>query len=587
MSTVSIDRFDGGIALDARQANTNEFAIAQHFDIFSKRHKLLPYRAMEDEAGTLGTYKIGSVELFTDSAGTQNLFALGNTDGGTFPQILEKSANIVTGTFAISTTGAGAAGIVIPTTLRGYKNQNKLYFMKTLSGNTVVDSYNPATDAYVSTVGTITGTSSTGVYPRPFRHPQDDIMYFGAGNIVASLNAATFTAAALTLPVGLTITSFTDYGVYLAIACAPIDQGNKSWVFLWGRDTSLTTVEETIDFGEGALMVLENVGGSLVGISAHSQAAGTIIDIEPKITFRAYSGGTPRIIKEIKWTGTGTPTTLLKNLKAKKNDAVYFACKQYIENKTVNQIWMCGRNTQGQFFVTPDRLANNDTALTGNVDGLDIIGDYMWTAYNGDGSLKRTNDAASFTATSIYESAIFGSEDVGYEKKLVAVGVMTEPLPADGQIVLKFRKNEGTTFSTIFTHTTDDSLFHDAINIEGRTATMTIASPAVVTATAHGLVAGNAIYFTTTGALPTGVTANTTYYVISTGLTADTFQFSATSGGSAVNTSGTQSGTHTLLRLIATFPTYREIQFRIESTGGAVPIGFKFKFDLIPTNLSS
>ena len=253
-------------------------------------------------------------------------------------------------------------------------------------------------------------------------------------------------------------------------------------------------------------MVLENVGGSLVGISAHSQSAGTIIDIEPKITFRAYSGGTPRIIKEIKWTGTGTPTTLLKNLKAKKNDAVYFACKQYIENKTVNQVWMCGRNVIGQFFVTPDRLVNNDTALTGNVDGLDIIGDYMWTGYDGSGALKRTNDAASFTATSIYESAIFGSEDVGFEKKLIAVGVMTEPMPTAGQIVLKYRKNEETTFTTIFTHTTDNSLFHDAINIES-------------------------------------------------------------------------SG--------ATLPSYREITFRIESTGGAVPIGFKFKFELIPTNLSS
>ena len=503
---VVIDSFDGGIADDARKAGVNQFSITHHFDVFSKRHKLLPYRAMEDEAGTLGVYAIGSVELFTDSGGTQNLFALGNKSGDTFPQILEKSVNLVTGTFAVSTTGVGAAGVVLPTTLRGYKNQNKLYFMKTLSGNTVIDSYNPATDAYASTVGTITGTSSTGVYPRPFRHPQDDIMYFGAGNVVASLNAAAFTAAALTLPKGLTITSFTDYGVYLAIACAPVDQGNKSWVFLWGRDASLTTVEETVDFGEGALMILENVGGSLVGISAHSQAAGTIIDIEPKVVFRAYSGGTPRIIKEIKWTGTGTPTTLLKNLKSKKNDNVFFALKQYIENKTVDQVWICGRNSQGQFFVTPDRLANNDTALTGSVDGLDIIGDYMWVGYNGDGSLKRTNDAASFTATSIYESMVFGAEDTGQEKKLLVVGVMTEPLPADGQIVLKYKKNEETTFTTIFTHTTDDSQFHDAINIESSGATLT---------------------------------------------------------------------------------KFREITFRIESTGGAVPIALKFKYETLGTNLSS
>lgn len=76
------------------------------------------------------------------------------------------------------------------------------------------------------------------------------------------------------------------------------------------------------------------------------------------------------------------------------------------------------------------------------------------------------------------------------------------------------------------------------------TVTMTIASPAVVTWTAHGLVAGSPVKFSTSGALPTGVTAGTTYYVISAGLTANTFQFSATRGGAAINTSGSQSGTH-------------------------------------------
>lgn len=76
--------------------------------------------------------------------------------------------------------------------------------------------------------------------------------------------------------------------------------------------------------------------------------------------------------------------------------------------------------------------------------------------------------------------------------------------------------------------------------------TVTIASPGVFSRVAHGLVLGDAVKFSTTGALPTGLTAGTTYYVISAGLTADAFQVSATSGGSAVVTSGTQSGVHTM-----------------------------------------
>ncbi len=79
------------------------------------------------------------------------------------------------------------------------------------------------------------------------------------------------------------------------------------------------------------------------------------------------------------------------------------------------------------------------------------------------------------------------------------------------------------------------------------TFTVTIASPAVFTKTAHGLINGDIIKFTTTGALPAGISASTNYYVISSGLTADAFQISSTIGGTAINTTGSQSGTHTLI----------------------------------------
>lgn len=75
---------------------------------------------------------------------------------------------------------------------------------------------------------------------------------------------------------------------------------------------------------------------------------------------------------------------------------------------------------------------------------------------------------------------------------------------------------------------------------------VTIASPGVFTKTEHGLQAGDTVTFSTTGSLPTGLTAGTTYFVISTGLTANAFRVSATLNGSAINTSGTQSGIHSL-----------------------------------------
>jgi hypothetical protein len=75
------------------------------------------------------------------------------------------------------------------------------------------------------------------------------------------------------------------------------------------------------------------------------------------------------------------------------------------------------------------------------------------------------------------------------------------------------------------------------------TVTISIASPGVVTWTGHNFANNSPIVLTTTGALPTGFTAGTTYYVVNQA--ANTFQLSATQGGAAINTSGTQSGTHT------------------------------------------
>jgi hypothetical protein len=83
------------------------------------------------------------------------------------------------------------------------------------------------------------------------------------------------------------------------------------------------------------------------------------------------------------------------------------------------------------------------------------------------------------------------------------------------------------------------------------TATITIASPAVITNNAHGLTLGTPVFFTTTGALPTGLIQNNVYYV--TNPATNTFNLSTTYAnavaGTKINTTGTQSGTHTLFSM--------------------------------------
>lgn len=87
------------------------------------------------------------------------------------------------------------------------------------------------------------------------------------------------------------------------------------------------------------------------------------------------------------------------------------------------------------------------------------------------------------------------------------------------------------------------------------TFTVTIASPGVFTKNNHGFRLNDAVFFRTTGALPTGLVAGTVYFVTSTNLTTNTFTVSATVNGAAINTTGTQSGTHTVHSYMSINPT--------------------------------
>jgi lysophospholipase L1-like esterase len=75
------------------------------------------------------------------------------------------------------------------------------------------------------------------------------------------------------------------------------------------------------------------------------------------------------------------------------------------------------------------------------------------------------------------------------------------------------------------------------------TVTMTIASPCVVSHSGHDIVSGQGVVFGTSGALPTGLTAGVEYFA-KTVVAGTSYQVAATVGGDAINTSGSQSGTH-------------------------------------------
>jgi hypothetical protein len=144
---------------------------------------------------------------------------------------------------------------------------------------------------------------------------------------------------------------------------------------------------------------------------------------------------------------------------------------------------------------------------------------------------------------------------VDEEETITAPWVFEEPLTVPNPVLWQEAVNLDTLNSVVVSGASDAGLIQKGLtrlsaspNLTIGNATITIATPAVVSFTAHGLTANDTVQFTTTGDLPTGLLPSTNYYVIATGLTADAFQLSVSYAGVAINTTGSQSGVHTLIK---------------------------------------
>lgn len=109
----------------------------------------------------------------------------------------------------------------------------------------------------------------------------------------------------------------------------------------------------------------------------------------------------------------------------------------------------------------------------------------------------------------------------------------------------------GTGVNTIYTFTLDLQTPEGDLLLgvdEPETFTV-VAATDLFTKTAHGLVAGNRLQFTSDDTLPAPLEESTDYFVIAAGLTADDFQVSTTEGGTALNITTAGTGTHQFRRV--------------------------------------
>lgn len=178
---------------------------------------------------------------------------------------------------------------------------------------------------------------------------------------------------------------------------------------------------------------------------------------------------------------------------------------------------------------------------------------YVWTVVAGLPAWAPAaggGGAGSTYVDSVYNLTLATSRSAGAETIAIKTAAGTDPSVTD-TIAISFRNATAATgdYTTLTINAALSLTINSGATLgsdKAATATVTIASPGVITYSNHRMRPDDGFVFSTTGALPTGITAGTTYYVSATGFTFSTFQFSTTVGGASVNTSGSQSGVHTL-----------------------------------------
>lgn len=451
MKTIPITQFNGGMTSDAY--NTSSFSqLCKHFDNFTSKHRLDPYKS--SSAVTVSPAQTASkIEkmLMYNSI----MYGLGQTASG-YVQIFS-SSNISVPSFAIATSGAGAAQAVDYGIFIEYKG-----ILYGGTGLRYIWSYNIGTPALNETLFDVTSYTNLG---GGLVHSKDDVLYLAIDNKIYYKNGAGGIALGLTLPTNLIITSICEYGNYLAIACRPLYQDSaNSKVFLWDRDVTLTTVSETIDWGNNNLFTIENIDGFLIGVATKGMASitgGTNRNL--KLVLSKYAGGGAIVFSEVplgSYYSAAIPY-LIRD-KQKFNNRLYFGLSATSTAQVTGDftgIWSVGRSGENTpFAVQFDRTPNDDTA-TLRVNGFLYVNDYCYISYQTNAvawAFSFTIYPETFNTTSIYRTVVnpgMADGDKIEFKKLMSANLTYEPVIAGMQCVLKYRVDGGS-WTTIFTETT-------------------------------------------------------------------------------------------------------------------------------------
>lgn len=475
---IKINRFEGGLTENMRDTTGNRLWYTENVLL---EKNLVSQTANNNVQNTAGYSSAFSIIKLVDKAGT--LYGYGQNNA------TDKDTTIYSKSYGTSSNWAAVTnGTLTGTLMRLYDP-----FFVTYGGDLYFDGGNNYICKYSGTTMTNNWLSfNGGMYGGIVWQGN---MYGYSGQKIYKITTAPAATNMIDIPDGQTITNMVGYGNYLAIVCTSSTGVSK--MYLWDGITT-TTFAEIIEIGVG-----EVSGGTILDGTIYVTMS---LGNRRGFSIMAYSSG--RFISVYNYTGRYNRArtynyTFLGSKPKTASGHIYFIVIGTRSDSTYAQIYEAqmfryGKtnpedsnslslwktyNSVGTGSNSPINLGNDFVIYETSVGQAQpqmlasvlysMDGSYSSFYYEMTNVYNATEDTSS--ASAIIETTVLNCGDSNKEKQLKAVSLFYDPLPTTGSVILKYKINEDinkatSTWTTVFTDTTDYAVSHSAAVIESTSA---------------------------------------------------------------------------------------------------------------------
>jgi len=456
---VTIKRFDGGITSDIRNTDDlSKCAFVSHFDIYSDPYKMSPmpgYVADMDDGSTATGMKQYNIKAFCYN---EKLYAVGTKSDGTDCKLFEKDSP-TTASWTASTNGEGTYDIAPRTTM--WSSNSLLYWATTNAGTTYITRYGGTTTDNHATLQSFAITTQPIISEYAF----DDKIYYNTGATdVDRLDGSTITDSAQ--PTKMRISDIQSGDEQLGLFGFRFFP-YRSQLLLWDSASSL--LDQKIELGKGIVKAGGRPSGTWVAVIDEN------LSELPSIFREEANGRHGLAIKYI--TGNSAETLLRLSAATDTNglilptrgmykDAMLFYARipQDATPTTYKEgIWAVGRRNAASPLAVSLLL---DTTSLGSIQGYYEFGNHHYFSHAGDGSISRLG-TTTYDVAAVYETLMFGSNELNNSKQFSGVSILTENLPSGGSVVLKYRTDEDSAWTTVGTSSTVGTQRHNFTSVSG------------------------------------------------------------------------------------------------------------------------